>query len=181
MIRRYHSVMSLETLAGEVLTFWFGPAPHASRDVWFRKNPAFDAEIGRRFGAAVDAALAGAYRGWTATPRGTLARVLLLDQFTRNLFRDHSKAFAGDADALAMASAAVDRGDDRTLDAYERWFLYMPFEHAEEPGAQARSLALFADLATNTERLRSNRMGEEACGGHPPLRPISTPQCDPWT
>jgi uncharacterized protein (DUF924 family) len=134
----------------EVLAFWFGPPPHAARAAWFRKDAAFDAEIRSRFGAAVEAALAGALREWTATPHGTLARVLLLDQFTRNLFRDTPRAFAGDRDALAMAAAAVDAGHDRALDPYERWFLYLPFEHAEDAAAQQRSLALFGALAAET-------------------------------
>jgi uncharacterized protein (DUF924 family) len=147
---RYHSVMSLAPLTADILDFWLGPPPHATRDVWFRKDPAFDAEIARRFGAAVEAALAGEYRDWTATAHGTLARVLLLDQFTRNIFRDTPRAFAGDEQALAMASSAVDAGFDRALDHFERWFLYMPFEHAEDVGAQERSLALFGALAAES-------------------------------
>ncbi len=88
-IRRYDNVMVQDPLAADVLAFWFGALPHATRGEWFRKDDAFDAEIRSRFG---DAVAAGARRrvrgGWTATPRGALARVLLLDQFTRNLFRD---------------------------------------------------------------------------------------------
>ena len=138
--------MSVDPLAGEILAFWFGPLPHATRDVWFRKNPAFDTEIADRFGSAVEAALRDELREWIATPHGTLARVLLLDQFTRNIFRDTPRAFAGDAQALEMASAAVDGGLDRLLDRNERWFLYMPFEHAENLAAQERSLTLFRTL-----------------------------------
>jgi uncharacterized protein (DUF924 family) len=134
----------------EVLDFWFGPAPHAERDVWFRKDPAFDAEIRSRFGAAIEAALAGGLADWTATPRGAVARVLLLDQFTRNVFRDTPRAFAGDAQALATAEAIVDARSDRTLDLYERWFLYMPFEHSEDLAVQERAVALFKALAEET-------------------------------
>ena len=115
--------MSIAALATGILEFWFGPAPHAARDVWFRKDPAFDAQIANRFGALVEAALRGEYREWTATPNGTLARVIVLDQFTRNIFRDTPRAFAGDEQALAMASAAVDAGQDGALDHYERWFV----------------------------------------------------------
>jgi uncharacterized protein (DUF924 family) len=142
--------MSLEPLAGEILDFWFGPPPHAARATWFRKDPAFDAKITERFGAAVDTALHGGFRDWTTNPRGTLARVLLLDQFTRNLFRESPRAFAGDADALATSAAAIDRGDDRALDHFERWFLYMPFVHAENLAAQERSLVLFGALAAES-------------------------------
>jgi uncharacterized protein (DUF924 family) len=134
----------------DVLAFWFGPPPHATRGEWFRKDPEFDAGIRARFGDAVESALGGAFREWTATPHGTLARVILLDQFTRNVYRDTPRAFAGDAQALADASVAIDAGFDRELDRYERWFLYLPFEHAEEWAAQQRSLELFGRLAEET-------------------------------
>ncbi len=142
--------MAGDSLANDILGFWFGAPPHATRNVWFRKDAGFDAQVRSRFGDAVDAALAGAFRDWTAAPHGTLARVLLLDQFTRNLFRGSERAFAGDAEALAMATAAVDAEHDGALDGYERWFLYMPFVHAEDLRAQQRSLALFETLAAET-------------------------------
>jgi uncharacterized protein (DUF924 family) len=131
----------------DILEFWFGPPPHVERDVWFRKDSAFDATIRERFGAAIETALAGGYRGWVAAPQGALARVVLLDQFTRNAFRDTARAFAGDADALATAQRAIDARHDRSLDLHERWFLYMPFVHAEDCAAQERSVALFSRLA----------------------------------
>jgi uncharacterized protein (DUF924 family) len=131
------------SLAHRILDFWFGPPPHAARDEWFRKDPAFDATIRAHFGDAVDAALGGGYADWTVHARGALARVLLLDQFTRNIYRDTPRAFAGDTLALATAVATVDAGRDRVLDTYERWFLYLPFEHAEDRAMQERSLALF--------------------------------------
>ena len=136
--------------ARAILEFWFGPTPHAAREAWFRKDPAFDAAIAERFSVEVAAALAGAYGDWCATPHGTLARVILLDQFTRNIFRDTPRAFAGDGAALATAADAVAKGFDRDLDRYERRFLYLPFEHSEDPAVQERSLALFRDLARDT-------------------------------
>jgi uncharacterized protein (DUF924 family) len=136
-----------------ILDFWFGPPDSAeygtTRDAWFRKDAAFDAEIRRRFGAVIETALEGSLADWTAS-RATLARVLVLDQFTRNCYRDSARAFAGDAQAIAAATAAVDQGQDRELIPVERWFLYMPFVHAESPAAQARSLALFTRLAHET-------------------------------
>ena len=146
----------------DILEFWFGPSgqtedsnegtpgrgqPH---DVWFRKDAAFDAQIRNRFGAATAIALAGGYGDWCATADGALARVLLLDQFARNIHRDTAQAFAGDVRALATAQDVVARGLDRALDPYGRWFLYMPFEHAEHHAAQARSLELFGALAAET-------------------------------
>jgi len=138
------------TTAENVLEFWFGASPHATREAWFRKDPTFDDAIRAQFGAAVTAALTGAFASWTATPHGALARVILLDQFTRNIHRDTPLAFAGDAQALADAIVAIDRGFDRALDRYERWFLYLPFEHAEDWPAQQRSLELFGRLADET-------------------------------
>ncbi len=76
--------------------------------------------------------------------------MLLLDQFTRNVFRDTPRAFAGDARALAIADTAIVRGFDRALDPFGRWFLYLPFEHAEDADVQRRSLALFGALAQET-------------------------------
>ena len=139
----------MEALATEILDFWFGDRTRA-REEWFRIDPAFDAAIRVRFGAAVDAALTGAFATWTAGPQGALAVVVLLDQFTRNLFRDTPRMFAGDAQALAVAQAALAAEADRALGPYERWFLYMPFEHAEDLAAQERSIALFTRLAEET-------------------------------
>ena len=138
----------------EILDFWFGapgtPTFGTVRTVWFRKDAAFDVTIGERFGAVVGLALEGRLAGDAATPRGALSRVLLLDQFTRNIYRDTAMAFAGDAAALAIAEAIVAGGDDRTLNAVERWFLYMPFEHAESLAAQTRSIELFTRLSEET-------------------------------
>jgi len=150
--------MNDSAVAGDVLAFWFGPGTAGSNPAsrpdprWFRKDPAFDAEIRARFGAAIEAALGGACEAWSDTPRGSLARILLLDQFTRNVHRDTPRAFAGDALALALAARAVDAGFDLSLDPFERWFLYLPFEHAEDAAAQDRSLALFGALARESGR-----------------------------
>jgi uncharacterized protein (DUF924 family) len=133
--------------ARAVLDFWFGAPPHAARAEWFRKDDAFDATIRTRFGGAIDEALAGRLQDWDATPAGALARVLLLDQFTRNAFRGTPRAFAGDALALAAVRAMVARGDDRALAPLERVFVYLPFEHAEDAAMQRESLRLFEALA----------------------------------
>ena len=137
-------------LARDILEFWFGPAPHAERSEWFRKDPTYDATIRERFGATLEAALSGALRDWRADTHAALAHVLLLDQFTRNAFRDTPRAFAGDGEALLTANAIVDAGLDRMLDRYKRWFLYMPFEHSENPATQEQSIALFTRLAADS-------------------------------
>lgn len=141
-----------------VLDFWFGAlgtAEHGSaRAAWFRKDPAFDGAIRHAFGDAVERALAGGFGEWCLDARGALARVLLLDQFTRNIHRDTPRAFAGDARALATAQDAIARGFDHELDRacgyYGRWFMYLPFEHAEDDAMQRRSLELFGALSRET-------------------------------
>jgi len=155
--------MPIAPLAREILDFWFAPAPGeptrsggatiegvAVRDVWFRKDDAFDAAIRERFAVPLAAGLAGAYGEWCDDPRGSLARVVLLDQFTRNAFRGTPQAFAGDARALATAKAAVDRAYDDALLPQERWFVYMPFEHSEALADQDAAIALFEALAAKT-------------------------------
>jgi uncharacterized protein (DUF924 family) len=140
-------------MQNEILDFWFGPRDSAergkSRALWFRKDAAIDQAIRARFGGAVDTALAGGFSEWT-TPRDALARVLLLDQFTRNLYRESPRAFAGDSLALGISKAVVASHDDQKLMPVERWFLYMPFEHAEEAAAQQASLELFTRLRDET-------------------------------
>jgi len=144
-----HSTISPDA----VLDFWFGapqsPGYGTEREAWFRKDPGFDSDLRARFGAGVDAALAGAFDGWR-DPRSMLARVLLLDQFTRNAYRGTPRSFAGDALALALGRRAVAGGVDQQLLPVERWFLYMPFEHAESMAAQDESVALFTRLARDT-------------------------------
>ena len=139
--------MSDTTTPGDVLAFWFGAPPHTERGEWFRKDAAFDAAIRERFGDALARGLAGAFGEWCGEPRGALARVVLLDQFTRNAFRDTPRAFAGDARALATADDAIRRSFDASLDRYERWFLYIPYEHSEDLAMQRRALELFGALA----------------------------------
>jgi uncharacterized protein (DUF924 family) len=138
----------------EVSDFWFGAPGSAldgqARREWFVKDDAFDTLIRERFGAAIDAAIAGGLRAWDAAgPDGVLARLLLLDQFARNAYRNTARAFAGDALALAAAQQMVDSGAERALAPLRRAFVYMPFEHAEDPDMQARAVALFTQLAAD--------------------------------
>lgn len=140
------SAHSLPPAARAVLDFWFGD-DDAARPEWFRKDPAFDDAIRQRFGDLVERALGGALDAWAATPQGALARIVLLDQFTRNIFRDTPRAFAGDAQALQAARALVAAGGDRALTPRQRAFVYLPFEHAEDRGVQREALRLFGELA----------------------------------
>jgi uncharacterized protein (DUF924 family) len=131
--------------AQSVLDFWFLPAGDpghgAERAEWFRKDEAFDRAIAVRFGALIERGLSGALDAWRATPRGALAEIVVLDQFTRNVFRGTPKAFAGDARALVAA------GGDRGLPGVARQFAYLPFEHAEDRAMQEEAMRLFAGLA----------------------------------
>lgn len=141
----------------DVLDFWFGAPPLTQRREWFVKDASFDATIAARFGDTIEAALAGDLTEWNATPRGRLARIIVLDQFTRNVFRGTPRAFAGDALALALAEEALARGEDRRLDPIERIFMYLPLEHAEDLSVQHRCVAAF-------ERLASEHAGfDETC------------------
>ena len=134
--------------ANEVLDFWFGsPLTTQPRPEWFRKDPDFDERIRQRFGAALAQALGGGLQDWALTPTGALARILVLDQFTRNTLRDTARAFAGDALALAQAQALVQDGGHLALSPLQRWFAYLPFEHAEDLVLQRESLRLFGALA----------------------------------
>lgn len=137
----------------QVLASWFGEpgAEPAVRPAWFRKDPAFDDVLRAAFLPTVEAAARGGLEDWTLAhgaldPQGTLALVLVCDQFPRNLFRGSPRAFALDARALALARRLVDAGADRALAPLQRWFAYLPFEHAEDLGAQRESLRLFGQL-----------------------------------
>ena len=134
-----------------VLDFWFGapgsPGHGQLNAAWFRKSPSFDAEIARRFAPLVDSALGGGLRDWAQQPASALARIVLLDQFTRSVFRDTPRAFAGDALALAAAREMVSARRDDALPPLQRAFVYMPFEHAEDLTAQDEALRLFGQLA----------------------------------
>ena len=150
--------MSVETgnsLAGveDVLDFWFADAP-AGPDalgrrnrVWFRGGEAFDGECAEGFGETLAAAARGELGHWKRSPRGRLALVLLLDQFSRNIYRGTPAAFAQDEQALMLCREGLDIGHDRQLAPCERTFFYMPLEHAEDRDVQRLSVHLFERLA----------------------------------
>jgi uncharacterized protein (DUF924 family) len=136
--------------AREVLAFWFGepgsPGHGKARPAWFRKDPAFDGEIRRRFLALHACAALGERERWREEPDSLLALIVVLDQFSRNLYRDDPRAFSQDAMALDCARLAVDRGWDVPRLPVERQFAYLPFEHSEDPAMQDRSVGLFGAL-----------------------------------
>jgi uncharacterized protein (DUF924 family) len=136
--------------ARDVLAFWFGepgsPGHGKPREAWFRKDPAFDEEIRRRFLALHASASLGECEGWREGPDSLLALVIVLDQFSRNLYRDDPRAFSQDAMALDGAQLMIRRGWDAARLPVERQFVYLPFEHAEDLAMQDRSIELFRAL-----------------------------------
>jgi uncharacterized protein (DUF924 family) len=134
------------SLTDDLLGFWFADGFDTWRKAWFVRDDAFDAAIAEKFGAATDAAAAGRHDGLAATPAGTLALLLLLDQFPRNLHRGHARAFAADPHARTIARAAITAQQDRALTPTQRVFLYLPFEHAEAMADQNLAVALFEGL-----------------------------------
>lgn len=126
--------------AGAVLEFWFSSLTPAD---WWRKSDELDQQIAQTFGPTLTAAKAGELEDWRSTPRGRLAEVIVLDQFSRNIFRDRPEAFEADAVALVLAQEAIRQNADHSLNAAERAFLYMPFMHSESLRIHDRAVALF--------------------------------------
>jgi uncharacterized protein (DUF924 family) len=133
-----------QTLPGsdEVLRFW----RQAGGEKWFTADDAFDADVAERFGTLHKAAAAGRCDDWAETAPGALALIIVLDQFSRNIHRGSAEAFACDAKALGLAEDALECGFDAQVEKSLRSFFYMPFMHAEDIGAQERSVALFEAL-----------------------------------
>ncbi len=128
--------------AHDVATFWreAGPAK------WFARDDAFDAAIRERFFPLHESAARGELSGWEVAAESTLALLILLDQFPRNLFRGSAHAFATDPAARAIADRAIGRGFDQQTDAPMRSFFYLPFMHSEDLADQMRCVALYEAL-----------------------------------
>jgi uncharacterized protein (DUF924 family) len=132
-----------------VLDFWFGKldargvAAEAKSRAWFEKNEAFDREIEARFGALHAEIARGEHDDWLSSTRGALAMVIVLDQFSRNMFRNTKQMYDFDARALEIAKDLVERGEDRKLAFSERAFVYLPFMHSEDLVDQERCVELF--------------------------------------
>lgn len=136
----------------DIIDYWIGDAafdPTATKGlnkIWYGADPEIDAEITSRFGETLKSIEFGRLLEWGEDASGALALVIVLDQFTRNIYRGKREAFAQDALARAIAVRAIDRGLERTLSIPGRVFLYHPFEHSESVADQDRSVALFAAL-----------------------------------
>jgi len=130
----------------EVLDFWFGTPRGKARAQWFRKDEKLDGEIRRRFGELHAAAARRELEGWRAKPESMVALVVVLDQISRNMFRNYARAFAQDAHARECSREALSRGDEARALPVERMFLYLPFEHSEDLADQELSCRLMASI-----------------------------------
>ncbi len=126
-----------------VLDFWFDEIEPSAR---FKRSDERDNTIKERFEGTFHAVLRGETDDWRDTAEGRLAEIIVLDQFSRNMFRGSAQAFSGDALALALSQELIRRGWDTSFDDERRSFAYMPFMHSESAVVHVRALQLFADL-----------------------------------
>lgn len=127
----------------DVLRFWFEETIPVQ---WFQINPAFDLEITHRFSALYRIATGGLCDGWATDADGVLALIIVLDQFSRNMFRGLPAAYAMDAKTIGIATQAIDRGFDQIHPPQRRRFFYLPFMHSENLSDQMKSISLFEKM-----------------------------------
>ncbi|TCQ77463.1 uncharacterized protein (DUF924 family) [Raoultella ornithinolytica] len=141
----------MDTLYKPVLEFWF---MDISPRQWFMdSSPELDKQILQRFGPFIKQALQGDLDVWAVTPRGRLALILVLDQFTRNVFRGDPRAYSGDSKAQQLVLDGLRIGMDQVLNLAERHFFYMPLMHAEDTDLQELSVAKFRHLSDDAARM----------------------------
>src|ERR1700761_5142115 len=160
-----------------VLEFWFGEL--SDRDRW-SKGKLLDPIVKSRFGEIHAAAAAGELWAWRDSPLGRLAEIIVLDQFSRHIYRDTPAAFASDAMALVLAQESVRAGADKTLDEERRQYLYMPFMHSESLKIHQAAAVLFETLPANVKYAVKHREIIERFGRYPHRNAIlgrkSTPE-----
>lgn len=127
-------------MINDILNFWF---KDLEPQQWFMKDEAFDQTIRDRFEATYWDIVNGQCEDWLQSAEGNLAYVVVLDQFSRNMFRDTPQAFAGDHLALAAAQNAVSQGFDQQVTPQQRTFFYMPYMHSEDPAVHITAVELF--------------------------------------
>ena len=147
--------MTTQTAYQPILDFWFGeiidglPAEPRGQ-LWFGGDVRTDTEIQTRFGAFVEQALNNGLKDWQESPKGSLALIIVLDQFTRSIYRKTPRAFAGDTHALRLSKDSIKQGWDKDMSFSERQFLYMPLMHAEDLASQSLCVQVMTDLADET-------------------------------
>jgi uncharacterized protein (DUF924 family) len=127
----------------EIIEFWFNEIDSSK---WFVKDTRFDEEIRSRFFDVHNQAINGELWTWRSSPLGSLAEIIILDQFSRNMYRDKAESFLYDPLALALSQSAISSGIDCHLNALQRGFLYMPFMHSESLKIHEEALSLFTKL-----------------------------------
>ena len=142
-----------------ILTFWFEELKPAQ---WWRKSKALDKKITQRFGELHQQACAGELFEWRETAEGRLAEIILLDQFSRNIYRDQPQAFASDGMALVLAQEAISAGAEQALNPQQRVFLYMPFMHSESLKIHEVASELFSKNAEPTQGSKDELIGAKS-------------------
>lgn len=142
--------MSIQAITSIILSFWFGEPSSSSytqsKDFWFQSTPELDQQIKKQFEPLYQKAVKGELDGLAQTPEGSLALVILLDQFPRNMYRGTPQAFVADEKALKITKEALEKKFDRNLLPTQRMFLYLPLEHSENMEDQEQSVKLFETL-----------------------------------
>ncbi|WP_395374873.1 DUF924 family protein [Marinicella sp. W31] len=151
--------------AQDILDFWF---VECTPKQWWIKEMSFDETIRQRFLTVHQAAVKGELSGWRKTAEGRLAEIIVLDQFSRNLYRNDPRAWRYDGMALILAQEAIACGDDQRLTAGQT-FLYMPFMHSESPLIHEQSIALFSQpgLANNLDFAHKHKIIIDRFGRYP--------------
>ena len=176
----------LDTIRQDVLGFWYGDPKDQDygqfRTWWFEKSDATDLQIVDRFKDLHTQLMTGEHQDMLATPEGYMAQILVLDQFSRNIYRDSPQAFASDGKALALAKEAVAKGYDQKLPAFMRAFIYLPYEHSESLADQEESVRLYEALGQpgNLDYAIQHKVIIEKFGRYPHrnalLGRVSTPE-----
>jgi uncharacterized protein (DUF924 family) len=149
--------------AQTVLDYWFGEdvtdgsvPPRSAQEIakqqskfWWSKNTTIDTDIHQRFEPVLKALLTGNYRSWFSTPQGRLAAIIVLDQFSRNMYRENAQAFTQDSLALSWTLEGIRQGDDKKLTPLQRVFFYLPLEHCEQLNMQNLAIEKFSQLVAD--------------------------------
>ena len=133
-------------MSNEIIDFWFS---ELEPNQWWQKDLEFDSMIQRRFGLLYEQAQAGELFQWRETAKGSLAEIIILDQFSRNIYRDKAESFSCDPLALALAQFAIAKGFDLELSETERTFLYLPFMHSESQLIHVEAVKLYEALGNS--------------------------------
>lgn len=146
--------------AQAIIDYWFGEEvtdgstpPRSAQQIakqqskfWWSKNETIDNEIRLRFEPVLKALLTGHYSSWFSTPQGRLAAIIVLDQFSRNMYRENAQAFSQDSLALHWTLEGIRQGDDKKLTPLQRVFFYLPLEHCEQLNMQNLAIEKFSQL-----------------------------------